>query len=296
MEIHVASAGHCFGIERAYRMINELAADGRPLYGALQKKSEWDTFRRVENRDWDLLTAYPHLGNLIILHEPVDLRDGNALAVGHHGLDPERRQELEERGIKIHDYICPFIARMNKIAEQLANEGYDIIVFGKPQNHHTEYAKQAAERAGQVALIAETLAEVELALQDAARTWACIGQVTGNAAKWQAFSEALKARDVPIHVVDTVCTDSHDRQREAMDLARKANVVVVVDDGGGASVSVLEACSSVNRRVHRYGTEMPLRAEWFEGATSVAVVGGILVPRWTLDTVAMAIRELARAK
>lgn len=300
MEIHIATAGLCFGIERAYKMIDKLAAGDRPLHAGHKcsghhKNSEWDTFHRVERGDPQLLMRHPNLKKLTIVHDVNELKAGDALAIGYHGYVPELMSELKERGVELHDYMCPFIARMHNTAEKLANEGYDIIAFGKPQNHHTLYSKQAAERAGRVALIAETLQEIESALEETGRNWACIGQVTGNVEKWKAFSSALQARNIPIHTIDTVCTDSYDRQGEAMELAKRADTVVLVDDGGGSSISVLEACQSVNARVYPHGTDMPLRPEWFEDAASVAVVGGILVPRWTLDAVAKEIRRLLDA-
>jgi 4-hydroxy-3-methylbut-2-en-1-yl diphosphate reductase len=62
--------------------------------------------------------------------------------------------------------------------------------------------------------------------------------------------------------------------------------VLVVDDGGGASQSVYEVCTQVNGRVYRISSKEEIQREWFEGIISVAVVGGILVPQWTIDEMA----------
>ncbi|MBS7701509.1 MULTISPECIES: hypothetical protein [unclassified Chelatococcus] len=297
MDIRIAKTGMCFGIERAYKMVDRLAAKTPRLHAghkcsAEHKNAEWDTFHRIERGDPELLKRYPNLAKVQIIHDDAEVRSGDELAIGYHGYTPERMNDLRQRGVKLHDYMCPFIARMHGTAEKLAAAGHDIIAFGKPLNHHTTYCKRAAEEAGRTGLIAEDLDAIANELANPERNWACVGQVTGNADKWKAFASGLKARGIPVHVVDTVCTDSHERQGEAQALARSSDVVVLVDDGGGASVSVMEAVETVNKRVFRTGTNMPLQAEWFDGVSSVAVVGGIMVPAWKLQQVGEDIRHL----
>ncbi len=297
MEIHVATAGMCFGIERAYKLVDRLAAKKPNLYAGHKcsgehKNAEWDTFHRIERADPALLTKYPNLAKLKIVHDDAEVQEGDELAIGYHGYTPERMADLTARGVKLHDYMCPFISRMHNTAETLAGQGFDIIAFGKPLNHHTTYCKRAAERLGRVGLIAEDISEIEADLNMPGRNWACVGQVTGNVEKWAVFAEALRMRGIPIHLVDTVCTDSHERQSEARQLAASSDVVILVDDGGGASISVLEAVQSVNPQVYRTGTNMPLRPEWFTGVASAAVVGGIMVPSWVLAETAARIRSM----
>jgi 4-hydroxy-3-methylbut-2-enyl diphosphate reductase len=300
MDVQIATTGMCFGIERAYKMIERLVEKTPGLHAGHKcsgqhKNAEWDTLYRIERGDPELLKRYPGLAKLNIVHDDSEVGEGDELAIGYHGYEPERMQDLEARGVKLHDYMCPFIARMHNTAEKLATDGYDVIAFGKPLNHHTTYCQRAAERAGRVGIIAEDLASIADELANPERNWACVGQVTGNVAKWTVFSEGLVARGIPVHLVDTVCSDSHDRQGEAQKLAGQADVVVLVDDGGGASVSVLEAVQLVNPRVFRTGTGMPLQREWFEGVSSVAVVGGIMVPDWTLQEIGTKIRQLGEA-
>ncbi|WP_188052164.1 hypothetical protein [Aureimonas fodinaquatilis] len=297
MKLNVAQAGMCFGIERAYKMTDRLAAKTPRLHAGHKcsgehKNADWDTFNRIERGDKVLLERYPNLKKLTIVHDDSELSDGDELAIGYHGFTPERMADLRQRGVKLHDYMCPFISRMHDTAEKLAGEGFDIIAFGKLLNHHTTFCQRAAERLGRVGLIAEDIDEIDALLDDPARNWACVGQVTGNVEKWTRFAQALKLRGIPIHLVDTVCTDSHDRQGEARRLAAASDIVVLVDDGGGASISVLEAVQSANERVYRTGTNMPLQRQWFEGVTSVAVVGGIMVPSWVLSEVAESIQDM----
>ena len=69
--------------------------------------------------------------------------------------------------------------------------------------------------------------------------------------------------------------------------------MLVVDDGGGASTSVFEVCSSVNDTVYRVSSKEDIKLEWLKDITTVAIVGGIFVPQWTIDEVASHVNLLS---
>lgn len=301
MDVFVASTGFCWGIDLAYQRISEVAGQNQPdgkAIGATHRAGGspgWDPIRRIGAGDSDLIDRYPNLSRVDLVDDLDSLGGGEVVAIGHHGISSERIDAARARGAVVHDFTCPFIARHDKIAQTLVDEGYDLIAFGKPKNHHCLTAKEIAERGGRYGVIAEDAGMIEGALRDPSRNWACIGQVTGNADVWQRFQTALVALNIPVRIVDTICTDSYERQDEAVALAAKADIVVVVDDGGGATVSVFERCCAVNPNSFRYDPNQSLPVERFASVNSVAVVCGILVPKWVLDRVADDIRGLSRS-
>jgi 4-hydroxy-3-methylbut-2-enyl diphosphate reductase len=91
-----------------------------------------------------------------------------------------------------------------------------------------------------------------------------------------------------------MCSDSYSRQRTAVELAQQADVVILLDDGGGAAQSVFEVCSRVNKRVHRVRSKEEIKPAWFEGAEKAAIIGGILVPSWSIEDAAAYVRTLSQ--
>jgi 4-hydroxy-3-methylbut-2-enyl diphosphate reductase IspH len=75
-------------------------------------------------------------------------------------------------------------------------------------------------------------------------------------------------------------------------LAREADLVILLDDGGGAAQSLFEVCSRVNEHIRRVRSKHEIRREWFEGVDKAAIIGGILVPQWSLDDAARHVRAL----
>jgi len=306
MDVRTAKFGFCVGIERAYNLMNKQAssAAGKPIYATHESQqpnpnADMDTLRRIERGDGRLLERYPALKAVQVLHDLSVLRGDETLLLGFHGLPRDTIEDLTGQGIQVKDYKCPFIARLDNTVERLVAEGFDILIMGKRKNHHCRYAQDVASRHQRQCVIIETLADVDTIPGETAARWALVGQVTGNTLLWQAVVQRLQQRGLAVQVLQTVCSDSYKRQEMAMELAQQTDCCLVVDDGGDASQSLFEVLSAVHAKVYRCrwrddgSWKASLDVSWLTGARSVAVVGGILVPKWALDEVAAYVRGLA---
>lgn len=273
--------------------MNKIAADRESIFAMHQCTSphqnvEWDTLRRIENKDAPLINRYPNLRKVSVrdAHDLSSLRNGDLVVVGFHGVKQGVRERLEREGVVVDDRQCPFISRLNEVVEKLVTEGFDIIIFGKRHNHHCVYANELAETHGRRCVVAERPEDIETMPNEKERKWAFVGQVTGNILEYDRVKRALQEKNIPVKIVETVCSDSYLRQNIAVKLAQEADVVIVVDDGSGSSLSVFEVCAEQKTRVYRIRSKEDIQQGWFDGIKRAAVVGGILVPQWTLDEVA----------
>ena len=87
MEVLTANSGFCIGIVRAYRGMNERALNEAPFAVAHQgSASDYDTLRRIEDSDPNLLAQYPGLNRVAVVHDVDELKEGDRLVLGFHGL------------------------------------------------------------------------------------------------------------------------------------------------------------------------------------------------------------------
>jgi 4-hydroxy-3-methylbut-2-en-1-yl diphosphate reductase len=295
MEVLTAGEGFCLGITRAYRRMNERALDEAPFDVAHQNSADdFDTLTRIERRDPQLLAQYPGLGKLSVARNVSALDAGDRLVLGFHGLNKETKASLEARGVDLlEDLTCPFIARLDRVVERLAGEGFDIAIVGLKDNHHCRVARRVAEEHQRRCYVIEQPTDLDAIPTDDNRLVALVGQVTGNTEVFTQVLDRIRSSGAPIKVVKTMCSDSYGRQRKAAELARQADVVILLDDGGGAAQSLFDVCSRINKRVHRVRSKEDIRADWFDGARTAAVVGGILVPSWTIEEAARLVRAMA---
>ncbi|MGH8070356.1 MAG: hypothetical protein ACRERE_34990 [Candidatus Entotheonellia bacterium] len=306
MEVRTAKFGFCVGIERAYNLMNQQAsrAEGKPIYATHDAQQpnpniDMDTLGRIARGDGRLLERYPALKAVKVLHDPAILRGDDTLLLGFHGLPRDTVEDLTGKGIEVKDYKCPFIATLDHTVDRVVAEGCDLLIVGTRQNHHSRSAQEAASRHQRQCIVIETLEDVETIPLETASPWALVGVVTANTRLWQAVVERVHQRGLAVHVLETICPDTYQRQEGAMELAQWADCCLVVDDGGGASQSLFEVVSAVHDKVYRCrwrddgSWKASLDVTWVTGAGRVAVVGGILVPKWTIDEVAAYVGGLA---
>jgi 4-hydroxy-3-methylbut-2-enyl diphosphate reductase len=99
-----------------------------------------------------------------------------------------------------------------------------------------------------------------------------------------------------VRFVDTVCRPTKDRQAAARDLARQADVVVVV--GGATSNNTRELVETSRQlcgRVHHVQDESGLQPHWFDAASVVGITAGTSTPDGVIDRVERRIAELSAA-
>jgi len=99
-----------------------------------------------------------------------------------------------------------------------------------------------------------------------------------------------------VRLVDTVCKPTKVRQSAAVEMARQADVVIVV--GGRSSNNTRElvkTCARYCARVNHVQTEAEVQPEWFEAAHVVGLTAGTSTPAEVIDRVEARIRLCADA-
>jgi 4-hydroxy-3-methylbut-2-en-1-yl diphosphate reductase len=294
MEIQTARFGFCIGIDRAYRGMDQRASHDAPFAVAHQNStSGFDTLRRIETRDPELLSRYPSLSRVSVRHDLDSLEDGDRLVLGFHGLTDTAKDELTGRGVALlDDLICPFIAKLDRVVEQHVLAGFDIAMVGSPDNHHLRTAKKIAADHGRRCFPIVKPEDIDnLPYQDG-RPIVLVGEVTGNTQIFHEVIKRIEEASLPVKIKKTMCSDSYQRQGDATSLAAKADLVILVDDGGDGANSVYQVCTRVNSRVYRVRSTSEIRPEWFENAHKIAIVGGILIPEWTLQEVSRHVQTM----
>lgn len=296
MEILIGSPGFCLGITRAYRKMHERARN-EPDFTVTHQNAggEFDTLSRIERREKELLADYPALREVPVVRDLSTLGPGDRLVLGFHGLDKNTRQALAARGVDlVEDLTCPFIAKLDKMVERLARDGFDIAIVGARDNHHCRVAAKVAAEHDRRCFVIERPEEIDAVAVQQSPPVALVGQVTGNTRIFADVIERIRAAKAPIKVVKTMCSDSYGRQQAALEVAERADLVILMDDGGGAAQSLFELCSSSHKRVHRVRRKEEIKPDWFDGVQRAAVVGGILVPSWAIAETARYIKTITR--
>lgn len=119
MEIKVAkTAGFCFGVNRAVELTYGLLAEGRRVatLGPLihNPQAVADMQRR----------------GALVADTVEDIPAGYEVVIRSHGVPCSVYDALAARGVRYHDATCPFVQKIQRIAEQAEKENAVLLVAG----------------------------------------------------------------------------------------------------------------------------------------------------------------------
>jgi len=285
--------GFCQGVRRALEMAEEAAGSGQ------QVRTLGDIVHNPQ-----VVERLGRLGVQVVAGLD-DVRPGEVAMVTAHGAPPAVAAEAAERGAPLLDATCPLVQRVQRLAQEMAEAGYGVLICGDPQ--HAE-VRGILGHAGKGAAAGRTLAEMRayVAARGLPQPWtahrrlAVLFQTTQREEVYQAFvcelGQAVMTRLREVRVFNTVCAAVARREPSVRTLARRVDVVVVV--GGRTSANtrhLAETCAAAGVPTHHIERADELRSEWFAGARRVGVTAGTSTPDETVAEVVGKLRTFERA-
>jgi 4-hydroxy-3-methylbut-2-enyl diphosphate reductase len=269
--------GFCFGVERAVEMVDGALAVGaavRTLGPLIHNTQE---IERLEAEGVRTINA------------PGEVSEGFTAVIRAHGVTPEVQRELETRADRVIDATCPFVTKVQKLAERAAAEGRDVVVVGSPDHPEMIGVKgYAPERAYVVRDASEVAALPPL------HAPLVVSQTTLKLKTFLEAAEAVRAKaDGEPQVVNTICSATRDRQDAARALAGQVDAFYVI--GGKHSSNSLKLLSVCKEQCEKsFLIEMPeeIDAADLGGAERVGVTAGASTPNWLIEQVVARLREI----
>ncbi|MBR5906069.1 MAG: 4-hydroxy-3-methylbut-2-enyl diphosphate reductase [Bacteroidales bacterium] len=278
-------SGFCGGVIRAITTAEDFLSKGN---GRL-----WSLGAIVHNEEE--LARLGRQGLRTIDHDGLSaLGDGDTVLIRAHGEPPQTYERLRQAGLDSIDCTCPVVLKLQKQIKEAAARA-QVVIFGKIG--HPEVLGLVGQTDGR-ALVVETPEQLRAALADgvlrADRPVELFSQTTMSPEGYEALTEELRSLMTgPLEVHSTICAQVASRHRELAEFARTHDVIVFVSGVSSSNGKVLfEWCRNINPRSWHISAPGDLKAEWFAGAASAGVCGATSTPKWLLEEVAAAIKDL----
>lgn len=226
-EIVVADVlGFCWGVRRALALVRQagqettLAALGDIIHNPVV----------VEQLSQDGILPVRDV------NEAVERRV-RRVAITAHGAPPSRYDEIVTLGLELVDTTCPLVAKVQRIVQRLAKNGYYIVVYGDPQ--HPEVRGVVGWAATSRICCATRLSDLPWTGPRGSQTptspprkVALVAQTTKRTDEFVAFAQELATWVLPyggeLRIVNTICQPTWERQEAVARLARSVDFVLVV--------------------------------------------------------------------
>lgn len=279
MKVKVADqAGYCYGVERALKLTEKAVSSGqRPIY----------TLGPIIHNP-QVVESFAARGVKTI--EAIDEVTTGTVVVRTHGVDPSVIEEAKNRRLHVLDATCPFVAKAQQKAAELVEDGYQLIIVGEPD--HPEVAGILAHTRGQ-AIVADSLED--LMGKKLKGKVGIVVQTTQPVEKLQEMAGFVAARGSELRVCNTICNATARRQRSARELAKEANLMIVVGGKNSANTTRLaQICGMTGTKSYHIETAAELDRAWLHGKKLIGLTSGASTPDWLLEEVAKEIRRLAK--
>ena len=267
----------CFGVKDAIALAYETARqEPLTILGDL-----------VHN---ETVLAELRAGGVQIGQSPADVTTQTVMVTAH-GASERSIGETRRRGLNVLEATCPLVRVAHHSLARLVREGFHPVIIGKHDHVEVRGLTEDLERFDVV------LGEDDIATLAEQPKYGVISQTTQPIEKVRRLAGLLRDRfpNSELHLVDTVCQPTKQRQSAAVELAQRCDVVVVI--GGAHSNNTHElvrTCARFCARVHHVQTAGDLRADWFLIDDTVGIRAGTSTPDNAIAAVEQQITKLGK--
>ena len=155
---------------------------------------------------------------------------GRQVLIRSHGVAPDVIAQLQNCGCTVLDLTCPFVDKLHRIVADGTADGTPVIMVGEKEHPEVKGTCGWAKSDVYVVVTPEEAA----ALPELPRAIAA-AQTTFPPDRWEKIVEVLRTRVGELEVHNTICNATATRQKEARELASRADAMIVV--GGRESAN-----------------------------------------------------------
>ena len=267
MKVLVAeSCGFCLGVRNAIKMVNQTLETKDEVYSLGDVIHNADVVEKLATAG---LKSAKNLD---------DINSGTVL-IRSHGATDAQRQTIKDKGLDIVDATCVLVKRVQKIAKQLHEDGYKVVIIG--DDGHPE-VQAIVGSAPDVLVIGD---ENDISHLPVRSKLGIICQTTQSP---EHFAEVLKVVAktdfTELKVVNTLCNEARKRQNCAIELCQKADIMFVLGGLHSANTKKLaELCKSHNKKTFHLQNFKELDISVLSGCCTAGVTAGASTPQWVID-------------
>lgn len=279
MEFQIAPhAGFCFGVKMAIQKGEELVRSGHvPIATLGPLIHNPQEVKRLES-----------LG--IYARDTFEEISENTVIIRTHGVAPSVYEEAEKRGLQLYDCTCPFVNKVQKIAHEHSQNGYQVLILGN--RNHPE-VQGILGWAGEHGIAFQDIAELEQ-MELLGRKVCLVAQTTENLERFERAVQTLRQYEISeLAVFNTICSATRERQNAALELARNVDFMLVIGGSNSANTQKLaNLCRQNGCRTEHIESVKDIDVHWFDDVQNVGITAGASTPDWIIREVILKMEEL----
>lgn len=272
MEIIAAkTAGFCFGVSRAVKMAYDAAGSGG-------ERGVYSLGPIIHNEQ---VVSDLQAKGVRIVKEPEDIPGATVVIIESHGVGKDIIARIP-KDCTIIDATCPYVDKIHRIVNEYHDKGYTIVIVGNAS--HPEVVGINGWCGGS-AVIVGSADETDM-IPEKQPGICVVSQTTNESTVWKEIKDKIKSRFPDAVIFDTICTATGDRQKEAGEIAKNVDAMVVVGSKKSANTKNLyNICSRICPNTLYVETPDEIEYNILAGSKKVGVTAGASTPEWVIKEV-----------
>lgn len=200
-----------------------------------------------------------------------------------HGITVEE-EEFLKKSFGANGYIdltCIFVKNgPQKAAKEFSERGYRVIIFGKKEHPEVE---GIASRAKTGYVVYENPDEVNADHFKKGEHVGVVAQTTSEIEKYWILGNKLESIGLKVEAIDTYCETTKRNQKAVKEIAKWADLVIVVGGKKSSNTKRLAEICSRYKTTYKIENAKELNPKWFKKDYKIGIAAGASTPDWIID-------------
>jgi len=235
------SAGVCFGVEKAVSTVEDIL----------------DRNNGVEIKSFGPLIHNPQMVDILnkkglsVINE-IKKNEKGTVIIRAHGIPNYEEKKLKESSLNVVDMTCPIVKKLQFAVKSLSDNDYFVLIVGNENHPEIIGAKSYANNNCLVIKDKNGLNKKDLKSKK-------VGIVAQTTIPSETFWDVVKIlktfQNYEIKIIDTLCDDIHNKQKESKEIAKDVDIMLVIGGKNSSNTKeIAEICRQVNSSTYQIET------------------------------------------
>ena len=272
------SAGFCFGVERAVDMVYEQIKKGGNIY-------TYGPIIHNENVVDDLASKGVRIIDGI---KDIEGHEPGTVIIRSHGVERVVYEALEKNNMSVVDATCPFVLKIHRIVEEACLNGEQVVIIGSGDHPEVQGIMGYCDPP---ALVIDT-PEKARDFYSENKNLRIVSQTTFQYNKFKQLVEILLKKGYNGNISNTICNATEVRQKEAREIAKKADAMIVIGGSNSSNTRKLYEISAQEcKDTVLIGGVDELETEKLKSAHRIGITAGASTPNNIIQEVYTSVRR-----
>ncbi len=268
--IRAKNSGFCFGVREAVKAAEKL----------IKEKGDGNIYtcgQLVHNAD---VTNSLKKQGLSVIESLDEAKEGDTVLIRAHGMPESFYNEAEKKGIKLVDATCPFVAKIHNHVKEAHAAGKQCVIIGDRKHPEVIGINGWCDNSAIIINTEEEASAVK------AENLYVVAQTTSRAEHFEKLVEVLSINNPNLDVVNTICNATSERQTSTAEVAKIADVMIVIGGKNSSnSIKLYEIASKYCKNAYFIENINDLPLKRFKLSDKIGIAAGASTPESAIEEV-----------